>query len=43
MANDEPEPTPQQKERYKELRKSGKSPMEAKRIALAEEPADKKR
>jgi len=40
---DEPEPTPEQKARYRELRASGKNPMEAKRIVLAGTEAGKKR
>jgi hypothetical protein len=37
------EPTPAQKERYKELRASGKNPMEAKRIVLSEAKTGNKR
>lgn len=34
--SEQPAPTPAQKQRYRELRASGKNPMEAKRIVLTE-------
>jgi hypothetical protein len=34
--SDQPEPTPAQKARYRDLRAAGKNPMEAKRIVLSE-------